>query len=123
MAVRPARTFTSNPDARNVCLPTLLFEPNCTHNCVQLPGRADYSSNVLNLRVSHEFSPDFYLKGFIQYNDDRKTASFNFLWPYHYQSGSDLYVWSTTRGGISTCRLARVRCRRSHRAFTADRRR
>lgn len=71
---------------------TLLFEPNYTHNRVQLPGRADYSSNVLNFRVSHSFSPDFYLKSFVQYNDDRKTASFNFLWWYHYKPGSDLYV-------------------------------
>ena len=71
---------------------TLLFEPNYTHNRVQLPGRAGYSSNVLNFRVSHSFSPDFYLKGFVQYNDDRKTASFNFLWWYHYKPGSDLYV-------------------------------
>ena len=71
---------------------TLLFEPHYTHNRVQLPGRADYSSNVLNFRVSHSFSPDFYLKGFVQYNDDRKTASFNFLWWYHYKPGSDLYV-------------------------------
>ncbi len=71
---------------------TLLLEPNYTHNRVQLPGRADYASNVLNFRVSHSFSPDFYLKGFVQYNDDRKTASFNFLWWYHYKPGSDLYV-------------------------------
>ena len=46
----------------------------------------------MNFRVSHSFSPDFYLKGFVQYNDDRKTASFNFLWWYHYKPGSDLYV-------------------------------
>jgi hypothetical protein len=71
---------------------TLLFEPNYTHNRVTLAGRPLYSSNVLNFRVSHSFTPDFYLKGFVQYNDDRKTASFNFLWWYHYKPGSDLYV-------------------------------
>jgi hypothetical protein len=71
---------------------TLLFEPNYVHNRVTLPGRPVYNSNVLNFRVSHSFSPDFYLKGFVQYNDDRKSASFNFLWWYHYKPGSDLYV-------------------------------
>lgn len=71
---------------------TLLFEPNFTHNRVTLAGRPLYASNVLNFRVSHSFSPDFYLKGFVQYNDDRRTASFNFLWWYHYKPGSDLYV-------------------------------
>jgi hypothetical protein len=71
---------------------TLLFEPNYTHNRVVLPNRPAYNSNVLNFRVSHSFSPDFYLKGFVQYNDDRKSASFNFLWWYHYKPGSDLYV-------------------------------
>ena len=71
---------------------TLLLEPNYTRNHVSLPGRPLYTSNVMNFRVSHSFSPDFYLKGFVQYNDDRKTASFNFLWWYHYKPGSDLYV-------------------------------
>ena len=71
---------------------TLLLEPNYTRNCVSLPGRPLYTSNVVNFRVSHSFSPDFFLKGFVQYNDDRKTASFNFLWWYHYRPGSDLYV-------------------------------
>jgi len=71
---------------------TLLFEPNYTHNRVTLPGRPVYNSNVLNFRVSHSFSPDFYLKGFVQYNDDRNTANFNFLWWWHYKPGSDFYV-------------------------------
>ncbi len=71
---------------------TLLLEPNYTYNHVTLPGRPLYTSNVINFRVSHLFSPDFYLKAFVQYNDDRKTSSFNFLWWYHYKPGSDLYV-------------------------------
>ena len=71
---------------------TLLFEPVYTHNRVTFPGRPVYNSNVLNFRVSHSFSPDFYLKAFVQYNDDRQSSSFNFLWWYHYKPGSDLYV-------------------------------
>jgi hypothetical protein len=71
---------------------TLLLEPNYTYNHVTLPGRPVYTSNVMNFRVSHSFSPDCYLKAFVQYNDDRKTSSFNFLWWYHYKPGSDLYV-------------------------------
>lgn len=71
---------------------TLLIEPNYTRNRVQLPGRPLYTSNVVNLRVSHSFSPNLFLKGFAQYNDDRRTASFNFLFWYIYKPGSDLYV-------------------------------
>lgn len=71
---------------------TLLFEPQYVHNRVTLANRPLYTSNVLNFRASHSFSPDFYLKAFVQYNDDRKTSSFNFLWWYHYKPGSDLYV-------------------------------
>ena len=44
------------------------------------------------MRVSHSFSPNLFLKGFAQYNDDRRTASFNFLVWYIYKPGSDLYI-------------------------------
>jgi hypothetical protein len=71
---------------------TLLFEPNYTRNRIVLPGRPIYTSNVVNMRVSHSFSPNLFLKGFAQYNDDRRTASFNFLVWYIYKPGSDLYV-------------------------------
>ena len=71
---------------------TLLFEPNITRNRIALPGRSVYTSNVVNVRVSHSFSPNLFLKGFAQYNDDRRTASFNFLFWYIYKPGSDLYI-------------------------------
>ncbi|MEP7116630.1 MAG: DUF5916 domain-containing protein, partial [Acidobacteriota bacterium] len=71
---------------------TLLFEPNYTRNRITLPGRAPFVSNVINFRVSHSFSPALFLKGFAQYNDERKTASFNFLLWYIYRPGSDFYV-------------------------------
>ena len=71
---------------------TLLFEPNYTRNRVTLPGRAPFASNVLNIRVSQSFSPELFLKTFAQYNDERKSASFQFLLWYIYRPGSDFYV-------------------------------
>jgi hypothetical protein len=94
---------------------TLLFEPNYTHNRVALPARPVYSSNVLNFRVSHSFSPDFYLKGFVQYNDDRNTASFNFLWWYHYKPGSDLYVVYNQGWDVDLPLTSREAIEQSHR--------
>ena len=71
---------------------TLLVEPNYTRNHLTLPGRPRYVTNTLNTRVSYSFSPDLFVKGFFQYNDERRTATFNFLFWYVYRPGSDLYV-------------------------------
>jgi hypothetical protein len=71
---------------------TLLFEPNYTRNWITLPGRPTYVTNTLNFRVSQSFSPDLFVKGFVQYNDERRAASVNFLFWYIYKPGSDLYI-------------------------------
>jgi hypothetical protein len=71
---------------------TLLFEPNYTRNWITLANRPTYITNTLNFRVSQSFSPDLFVKGFVQYNDERRTASFNLLFWYIYKPGSDLYV-------------------------------
>jgi len=71
---------------------TLLFEPNYTRNWITLANRPTHVTNTLNFRVSRSFSPDLFVKGFMQYNDDRRTASFNLLFWYIYKPGSDLYV-------------------------------
>jgi hypothetical protein len=89
---------------------TLLFEPNYTRNRVTLPGRSTFTSNVLNVRVSQSFTPALFLKGFAQYNDERKAASFNFLLWYIYRPGSDFYVvynqgWDTDLPGGSRARV------------------
>ncbi len=94
---------------------TLLFEPQYVHNRVTLEGRPLYTSNVLNFRASHSFSPDFYLKAFVQYNDDRKSASFNFLWWYHYKPGSDLYVVYNQGWDTDLPLTSREAMQRSHR--------
>jgi hypothetical protein len=71
---------------------TLLLEPNYTKNWITLPGRATYVTNTLNFRVSQSFSPAVFVKAFMQYNDERRAASFNFLFWYIYKPGSDLYI-------------------------------
>ena len=88
---------------------TLLLEPNYTRNEVTLPGYGKYSTNVLNTRLSYSFSPDLFVKGFFQYNDDRKQASFNALLWYIFRPGSDLYVvynqgWETDLPGPKSYR-------------------
>ncbi|MFN2444821.1 MAG: hypothetical protein ABR606_04435 [Vicinamibacterales bacterium] len=92
---------------------TLLVEPNYTRNRITLPGRAVFTANVLNVRVSHSFSPDLFLKGFFQYNDERRSANFNILFWYIYKPGSDLYIvynngWETD---LPDDRWSRVRNR------------
>jgi hypothetical protein len=71
---------------------TLLLEPNYSRNWIRLPGRQQYVTNTLNFRVSQSFSPDLFVKGFVQYNDERRSASVNLLFWYIYKPGSDLYV-------------------------------
>jgi hypothetical protein len=71
---------------------TLLLENYYTRNDMDLAGYSKYATNVFSSRVSYSFSPDLFLKTFVQYNDERRTASFNFLFWYVYRPGSDLYV-------------------------------
>ncbi|MGE0812772.1 MAG: DUF5916 domain-containing protein [Vicinamibacterales bacterium] len=92
---------------------TLLLEPNYTRNHITLPDRPGFTSNILNLRVSQSFSPELFLKTYAQYNDERKSASFQFLLWYIYRPGSDFYVvynqgWDTD---VPTGPRARVRGR------------
>ncbi len=91
----------------------LLIEPNYTRNHVTLPGSPSFVTNVFNTRVSYSFSPQLFLKGFVQYNDDRRLTTFNFLFWYIYKPGSDLYIvydtgWDTDANGLG---LNRVRAR------------
>lgn len=83
---------------------TLLVEPNYTRNVVTAPGQPRYVTNTLNTRVSYSFSPELFVKGFVQYNDDRRLASLNLLLWYVYRPGSDLYIvynhgWDTDLPG------------------------
>ena len=70
----------------------LLVEGNYTLNHITLPATSSYDTNTVNLRVSYGFSPELFVKGFLQYNDERHLASFNFLLSHQYRPGSDFYV-------------------------------
>ncbi len=71
---------------------TLLVETSYTRNRIVLPETRPYATNVLSTRVSYSFSPDLFVKTFVQYNDARRTASLNLLFWYIYRPGSDFYI-------------------------------
>lgn len=71
---------------------TLLVETAYTRNRIVLPASGPYVTNVLSTRVSFSFSPDLFVKSFIQYNDATRTASLNLLFWYIYRPGSDFYI-------------------------------
>ncbi len=85
-------------------LETLLVEVNYTRNRIALPEVPVYTTNTINARVSHSFTPDLFVKSFIQYNDARRAANLNLLMWYRYKLGSDFYIvynqgWDTDLPG------------------------
>lgn len=90
-------------------LRTLLVETSYTHNRISLPDTGLYTTNVVSTRVSYSFSPELYLKSYIQYNDARRLASLNVLFWFIYRPGSDLYIvydqgWETGLSGPQSMR-------------------
>ena len=88
-------------------LETLLVEFDYRRNRITLPQEPTYTTNTVNARVSHSFTPDLFVKSFIQYNDARRLANLNFLIWYRYRMGSDLYLvynegWDTDRPGAGS---------------------
>jgi len=71
---------------------TLLVENIYTRNRIVLPNARPYVTNVLSTRVSYSFSPELFVKSFVQYNDATRTASLNLLLWYIYRPGSDFYI-------------------------------
>jgi hypothetical protein len=87
-------------------LPTnrLLLETTYSRNRITMPGVPVYLTNTVSTRVSYSFSPSLFTKAYIQYNDAKKQATFNFLFWYIYRPGSDFYVvynegWDTAVPG------------------------
>ena len=62
-----------------------------TYNHVELLNGAFYS-NVLTNRVAYMFSPDFFVKAFIQWNDLSDRLSSNIMIQYIYASANEFYL-------------------------------
>jgi hypothetical protein len=75
-----------------VPLDTLTVENFYTRNRIVLPKTGAYVTNVLSTRVSYSFSPELFVKSFVQYNDATRTASLNLLFWYIWRPGSDFYI-------------------------------
>jgi len=83
---------------------TLLVENTYTRNQITLPGARTYITNTLSIRASYSLSPTLFVKGFVQYNDDRRLATLNLMLWSIYRPGSDLYIvynqgWDTDPPG------------------------
>ena len=83
---------TYRADLNVVPMDTLLVETAYTRNRIVLPVTGPYVTNVLSTRVSYSFSPELFVKSFVQYNDTTRTASLNLLLWYIFRPGSDFYV-------------------------------
>ena len=92
---------------------TLLIETSYTRNRITRADVRPYITNTLSARASYSFSPELFVKTFVQYNDDKKLATINLLLWYIYKPGSDFYVvydtgWDT---GLPGDRAYRVKSR------------
>jgi len=72
-------------------IPKLLITGNYQRNFIDLPA-GDITTNTINSRTIYTFSPDLFVKLFLQWNDDEGLIRSNFLLRYTYQPGSDLYI-------------------------------
>ncbi len=72
-------------------VPKLLITGSYSWNSIELPD-GSFSTNTINSRSIYTFSPDLFIKLFLQWNDDSEVVRGNFLLRYTYRPGSDLYI-------------------------------
>jgi len=77
-------------------------ESDYEFNQVDLP-QGDFLTNVLSNRFIYSFSPDLFVRGFVQWNSEGEVVGGNFLFNYRYRPGSDIYLvynqaWDTEEG-------------------------
>ena len=80
----------------------LTFEGDYDFNRVKLP-QGDFLTNGLSNRFTYSFSPDLFIRGFVQWNSANEIVGGNFLLNYRYRPGSDIYLvynqaWNTEDG-------------------------
>jgi hypothetical protein len=71
--------------------PQLLLEPGVTINRVQMP-EGDFTSTLLNTRVTYTVTPRMSTSALVQYNSDSASLSTNVRFRWEYQPGSDFFV-------------------------------
>ena len=71
-------------------------------NRIRLPDGA-FDTHLLGHRFLYSFSPDMFVRGFVQWNSAGELAGGNFLFNWRWLPGSDLFVvynqvWETEDG-------------------------
>ena len=80
----------------------LELEGRYEFNNIDLPDSA-FNTHLFGHRFLYSFSPDMFVRGFLQWNSARELVGGNFLFNYRYLPGSDLFlvynqVWDTEGG-------------------------
>ena len=69
----------------------LALESNYEINRINLPN-GNFTTNRLSNRFLYSFTPDFYVRGLVQWNSKEELVGGNFLLNYRYLPGSDLFL-------------------------------
>ena len=79
-------------DTESVFLPSgkLSYELSYEGNWIRLP-QGNFSIHTLSNRLLYSFTTDFFVKLFVQWNNDSESAGVNFLMNYRYRPGSDVF--------------------------------
>ena len=93
---------------------SLMLENDYELNRVSLP-QGDFTTNRLGQRFIYSFTPDFFVRGFIQWNSKNEVVGGNFLLNYRYRPGSDLFlvynqVWDTEGDSRQAHRSLQLKC-------------
>ena len=80
----------------------LALESTYEFNHINLPN-GTFNTHLFGHRFLYSFSPDMFVRGFLQWNSAQELVGGNFLFNYRYLPGSDLFlvynqVWDTEGG-------------------------